>query len=365
MIYDYLIVGAGFFGATFARMATDAGKKCLVIDSRKHIAGNAYSERQEGIDIHVYGPHIFHTNDDGIWNFVNRFAEFNNFVLSPKAHTNGRMYSLPFNMNTFNELWGCTTPQQAKDIIEAQRFNGTPSNLEEQALSLVGSDIYNLLIKGYTQKQWQKDPKDLPEFIIKRLPLRFTYDNNYFNDKYQGVPVDGYTEMFKKMLDGITVHLNTDYFASKDYLDKQAKKVVFTGKIDEYFGYEFGELEYRSLEFEHEWHDTDNFQGAAQINYPDPSIPWTRMIEHKHFTKAKSDKTIVTKEIPCEYNRTKVPYYPVNDTKNNEIYKKYRDKSEELDSVIFGGRLADYQYMDMHQVIGSALKKAKIELNQE
>jgi UDP-galactopyranose mutase len=242
MMYDYLIVGAGFFGATFARMATDAGKKCLIIDSRNHIAGNAYSERQEGIDIHVYGPHIFHTNDDGIWNFVNRFAEFNNFVLSPKVHTNGRMYSLPFNMNTFNELWGCTTPQQAKDIIESQRFKGTPSNLEEQALSLVGTDIYNLIIKGYTQKQWQKHPKDLPEFIIKRLPLRFTYDNNYFNDRYQGIPVNGYTEMFKSMLEGITVHLNTDYFASKEYLDKQAKKVVFTGKIDEYFDYEFGEL---------------------------------------------------------------------------------------------------------------------------
>ena len=265
-------------------------------------------------------------------------------------------------MNTFNELWGCTTPQQAKDIIESQRFNGTPSNLEEQALSLVGSDIYNLLIKGYTQKQWQKHPKDLPEFIIKRLPLRFTYDNNYFNDRYQGIPIDGYTKMFENMLSGITVQLDTDYFANKDELDKLAKKVVFTGKIDEYFGYEFGELEYRSLDFTHKWYETDNYQGAAQVNYPDPSVPWTRLIEHKHFTKVKSDVTVVTKEVPCEYNRTKTPYYPINDTKNNDIYKKYRDKSESLSNVIFGGRLSEYKYYDMHQVIGSAMATFKKEL---
>ena len=362
MIYDYLIVGAGFFGATFARLMTDAGKKCLVVDSRRHIGGNAYSERIEGIDVHLYGPHIFHTNDDDIWEFVNRFSKFNNFVLSPKVKTKGKMYSLPFNMNTFYELWGCTTPEQAQKIIEKQRFKGTPKNLEEQALSLVGKDVYETLIKDYTSKQWRRHPKDLPADIIKRLPVRFVYDNNYFNDKYQGIPVDGYDMLFQRMLDGTTIHLNTDYFASKPFLDRQAKKVVFTGKIDEYFDYQFGELEYRTLDFEHVKHDVENYQGVAQLNYPDLSIPYTRTIEHKHFTRVKTPTTIVTTETPAKWSRGKVPYYPINDDKNNEIYKKYRDKANSLDNVIFGGRLSEYRYYDMHQVIGSAMVAARKEL---
>ena len=362
MIYDYLIVGAGFFGATFARLMTDAGKKCLVVDSRRHIGGNAYSERIEGIDVHLYGPHIFHTNDDDIWEFVNRFSKFNNFVLSPKVKTKGKMYSLPFNMNTFYELWGCTTPEQAQKIIEKQRFKGTPKNLEEQALSLVGKDVYETLIKDYTSKQWRRHPQDLPADIIKRLPVRFVYDNNYFNDKYQGIPVDGYDMLFQRMLEGTTIHLNTDYFASKPFLDRQAKKVVFTGKIDEYFDYQFGELEYRTLDFEHVKHDIENYQGVAQLNYPDLSIPYTRTIEHKHFTRVKTPTTIVTTETPAKWSRGKVPYYPINDDKNNEIYKKYRDKAKSLDNVIFGGRLSEYRYYDMHQVIGSAMVAARKEL---
>ncbi len=361
MKYDYLIVGAGFFGATFARLATDAGKKCLIIDSRNHIAGNAYTKKEDGIDVHMYGPHIFHTNNKEIWDFVNRFTEFNNFVLTPKVYRSGRMYSLPFNMNTFYEIWGCTTPSQAKKIIESQKFQGTPTNLEEQALSLVGRDIYELLIKDYTAKQWQKHPVDLPTFIIKRLPVRFTYDNNYFNDRYQGIPVDGYTALFEKMLDGIEVRLNTNYFDDREGWNSLASKVVFTGKIDEYYGYEFGELEYRCLEFRHEKKNEENFQGSVMINYPEPEIPWTRVVEHKHFTKVKTDTTIVTYETPVKYERNKVPYYPINDEKNTEIYNKYRDKSELEKNVIFGGRLAEYQYMDMHQVIGSAMKSFKEE----
>jgi UDP-galactopyranose mutase len=363
MKYDYLIVGAGFFGATFARLATDAGKSCLVIDKRSHIGGNAYSQKVDGIDVHLYGPHIFHTNDDDIWNFVNKFSKFNNFVLSPKVYRDGKMYSLPFNMNTFYEMWGVTTPEQAKQVIDSQKFKGEPSNLEEQALSLVGKDIYETIIRDYTIKQWKKDPKDLPSFIIKRLPLRFTYDNNYFNDKYQGIPENGYDQLFIKLLDGISVRVDADYFKFKKIWDKIADKVVFTGKIDEYFDYEFGELEYRTLDFIHERLETDNAQGNAIINYPDKDVPWTRLIEHKHFTKAKTDFTIVTKEIPAEWDKTKVPYYPINDEKNTAIYNMYRDKAETLDAVIFGGRLAEYQYMDMHQVIGSAMVAARKELS--
>lgn len=360
--YDYVIVGSGFFGATFARLMTDAGKKCLVIESRSHIGGNAYTEKKEEIDVHVYGPHIFHTNDDDIWQFVNKYAKFNNFILSPKAYVNGRMFSLPFNMNTFHEVWGCTTPEQAKKIIDSQKFEGEPQNLEEQALSLVGRDIYELLIKGYTKKQWKKDPKELPSFIIKRLPLRFVYDNNYFDDKYQGIPIEGYTKLFENLLNGIEVRLSENYFNKKDYYDNTSNKVVFTGKIDEYFDYEFGELEYRTLEFEHNVFDIENYQGCAQVNYTDESVPWTRIIEHKHFVKGKSKKTVVTKEIPVEWNATKIPYYPINDEKNMEMYKKYYEKSKLLKNVIFGGRLSEYRYYDMHQVIGSAMKKAKDEL---
>lgn len=358
MAYDYLIVGAGFFGSTFARLATDSGKKCLVIDSRNHIGGNAYSEKQDGIDVHMYGPHIFHTNDERIWNFVNSFSKFNNFILSPKVYIDGKVYSLPFNMNTFYEIWGTTTPNVAKQIIENQRFKGTPSNLEEQALSLVGRDIYELLIKDYTKKQWKKDPKDLPSFIIKRLPLRFTYDNNYFNDRYQGIPVDGYDKLFEKMLSGIEVRLNTDFFKT---ILPPFKKIVYTGKIDQYYGYRFGELEYRTQSFIHTKLDVENFQGCAIVNHPDPKYPWTRIIEHKHFTNAKVPHTIVTKEIPEEWATDKIPYYPINDERNMKIYNKYRDLADSQNFVLFGGRLAEYQYMDMHQVIGSAMKLAKKE----
>lgn len=356
-MYDYLIVGAGCFGATFARLATDDGKKCLVIDTRNHIAGNAYTTREDGIDVHVYGPHIFHTNDDDIWTFVNKFTKFNNFINSPKSYANGRMYSLPFNMNTFHELWGCTTPDQAKQIIESQKFRGTPTNLEEQALSMVGTDIYNLLIRDYTTKQWQKLPTELPSFIIKRLPLRFTFDNNYFDDKYQGIPVDGYTKMFENMLDGIEVNLGVNYFENKTYFNSLAKTVVFTGKIDEYFGYEFGELEYRTLDFQYEKKETSNYQGVAIVNYPDLDVPWTRIIEHKHFSKVKTKNTIITKEIPAKWDRNRVPYYPINDEKNTAIYKQYYEKSKTCQNVIFGGRLSEYRYYDMHQVIASAMHK--------
>lgn len=361
--YDYLIVGAGLFGATFAAIATEQGKKCLVIDSRKHIAGNAYTEEKEGIHIHKYGPHIFHTNNDRIWEFVNRYTSFNNFILSPKAYRDGRMYSLPFNMNTFYEVWGCVQPEQAKEIIEAQRFRGDPTNLEEQALSLVGRDIYELLIRSYTAKQWMKDPRELPAFIIKRLPLRFTYDNNYFDDKYQGIPVDGYTAMVQRMLKDCVVKLNEDYFKNKEMWDAQAKKVVYTGKIDEYFDYKHGDLEYRSLDFNTVYkEDISNFQGCAQINYTSPNVPWTRIIEHKHFTGAKTDGTFITTETPTAWSRNKIPYYPVNDMMNTYRYEKYAAEAETLQNVIFGGRLAEFKYMDMHQVIASAMKIAEKEL---
>jgi UDP-galactopyranose mutase len=361
MKYNYLIVGAGFFGATFARLATDAGKTCLVIDSRSHIGGNAYSEKIEGIDVHVYGPHIFHTNDDDIWAFVNRFTKFNNFVLNPKLQSKGKLYSLPFNMNTFYELWGCTKPEEAKAIIESQKLklNRPPANLEEQALSMIGTDLYKLIVEDYTKKQWKKEPKDLPASIIKRLPIRFIFDNNYFDDKYQGIPVDGYGKLFERMLEGIEVRIEADYFKYKDMWDQLADKIVFTGKIDEYFDYEFGELEYRTLDFIHERLETDNAQGSAMINYPDSDVPWTRIVEHKHFTKAKTDFTIITKEIPAEWDKTKIPCYPINDEKNTAIYNKYREKADALENVIFGGRLTEYKYYDMHQVIGSAMATVK------
>jgi len=361
-MYDYIIVGAGFFGATFARIATDSGKKCLVIDSRKHIGGNAYSENIDGIEVHKYGPHIFHTNDDDIWSFINRFTRFNNYIHTPKALAKGRLYSLPFNMNTFNEIWGCILPSQALKIIESQKFKGEPSNLEEQALSLVGRDVYNLLISGYTLKQWRKDPKELPASIIKRLPLRFTYDNNYFNDKYQGIPINGYTQLFQNMLNGIEVRLNTNYFENVNYFKSLAKKIVYTGKIDEYFNYEYGELEYRSLEFQHETHEIDNYQGVSQMNYCDLDVPWTRIIEHKHFTKAKTSHTIITKEIPTVWDKKQIPCYPINDFMNQMRFKKYREKADSYDNVIFGGRLSEYRYMDMHQVIGSAMAMTRKEM---
>lgn len=357
MNYDFLIVGAGFFGATFARLAADNGKKCLIIDSRNHIGGNAYTRREDNIDIHVYGPHIFHTNDDDIWSFVNRFTKFNNFIYSPKSYVKGKLYSLPFNMNTFYEIWGCTTPDQAKLIIESQKFRENPTNLEEQALSMVGKEIYELLIRDYTAKQWQKPPSELPTFIIKRLPTRYTFDNNYFDDKYQGIPIDGYTNMFENILNGIEVRLNINYFQNKSYWDSLAKTVVFTGKIDEYFDYEYGELEYRTLDFQHEKKEQSNYQGVSVINYPDLKTPWTRIIEHKHFVKNRTQNTIITKEIPAKWNRDKVPYYPINDEKNTQIYKKYHEKTKACSNIIFGGRLSEYRYYDMHQVIASAMTK--------
>lgn len=360
--YDYLIVGCGLFGSTFARLATDQGKSCLVIDKRNHIAGNCYSEKIEGINVHTYGPHIFHTSNKIVWNFVNRFAEFNNFILSPKGFYKGKLYSLPFNMNTFYEMWGVKTPSQAKEIIENQRFEGTPKNLEEQALSLVGKDIYETLIKGYTTKQWGKDPKDLPTFIIKRLPLRFVFDNNYFNDCYQGIPIGGYTQMFEKILDGIEVKLNTDYLSNREYFNSLAKKVVYTGCIDEFFDYKYGELEYRSLEFSHECLDVDNHQGLAQLNYCDTDVDYTRIIEHKHFEKTNSEKTVITKEYPKQYKKGLTPYYPINDDMNQTLYKKYQEESKTLTNFIFGGRLSEYKYMDMHVVIESAINKFKGEL---
>ena len=359
MQYDYLIVGCGLFGTTFARLVTDAGKKCLIIDKRDHIAGNCYTENVDGINVHKYGAHIFHTSNKKVWEFVNRFAEFNNFINSPKAYSNGKLYSLPFNMNTFYELWGVKTPDSAQLILDQQRYMGPVFNLEQQALSLVGNDIYYTLIKDYTEKQWGRRAIDLPAFIIKRLPLRFTFDNNYFNDKYQGIPIGGYTKMFENMLDGIEVKLNTDYFSDRKYFNSLAKTVVYTGKIDEYFDYQYGELDYRSLRFDVKRLEEENHQGNAVINYCDMSRKYTRIIEHKHFEGAKTDHTVITKEYPQTYERGLTPYYPINDDVNQTLYKKYRDSAKSLTNVLFGGRLSEYKYMDMHVVIESAMNKAK------
>jgi UDP-galactopyranose mutase len=355
--YDYLIVGSGLFGSTFARLATDNGKKCLIIDKRNHIAGNCYTENIEGINVHKYGPHIFHTSNKIVWDFVNKFANFNNYIHSPKAYSNGKLYSLPFNMNTFYEMWGTTTPTQAKRVIEQQKFKEHPTNLEEQALSLVGADIYETLIKGYTTKQWGKNPKELPIFIIKRLPLRFTFDSNYFIDLYQGIPIGGYTQMFEKMLDKIEVLLDTDYFSNRDYFNSIADKVVYTGCLDEFFEYKYGKLEYRSLEFKTDVLDIDNYQGNAVINWTEKDVPWTRIIEHKHFEKKIDGKTVITKEYPKNYEQGLIPYYPINDDINQNMYKKYREESKKLTNFIFGGRLSEYKYMDMHVVIESAMNK--------
>ena len=357
MKYDYLIVGSGLFGATFARLATDAGKKCLVVDRKEHIAGNCYTHDDGGIHIHRYGPHIFHTSNKKVWEFVQRFADFNNFILSPKAWSNGKLYSLPFNMNTFYEMWGTYRPEDAKRKIDEQTYMGPVRNLEEQALFLVGTDIYETLIKQYTEKQWGRPARKLPSFIIRRLPLRFTYDNNYFNDRYQGIPIGGYTKMFEKMLDGIEVRINTDYLQDKEYFDSIAKKVIFTGPIDEYFGYSLGELDYRSLRFEEKRLGEDNYQGNAVINYCDNSRKYTRIIEHKHFDKVNTDHTVITKEYPQKYRRGLTPYYPINDKTNQDLYKKYKEMSNSLTNVMFGGRLAEYKYMDMHVVIESAMNK--------
>lgn len=362
--YDYLIVGAGLFGCVFAREAADKGKRVLVIDKRGHIAGNIYTEEVEGINVHKYGAHIFHTSDKAVWEYVNRFAEFNNYINCPVARYKDELYNMPFNMNTFSKMWGIRTPAEAKEIIERQRAEAgitQPKNLEEQALSLVGRDIYEKLVKGYTEKQWGRRATDLPAFIIKRLPVRFIYDNNYFNDRYQGIPMGGYTRMCEKMLSGIEVRLGVDYFADKAELDALADKVLFTGMIDEYFGYRYGELEYRSLRFESETLDCDNYQGNAVVNYTEYEVPYTRIIEHKHFEFGAQPRTVVTREYPAVWHKGDEPYYPVNDDRNNALYAKYKALADAEPHVIFGGRLGMYRYYDMDDTVSAAFMLLKAE----
>lgn len=364
MKYDYLIVGSGLYGSVFAHEMKKRNKKCLVIDRRHHIGGNIYCEKIEGINVHKYGAHIFHTNDKKIWDYVNSFVEFNRYTNSPLANYKGKLYNLPFNMNTFYQLWGVKTPDEAKMKIEEQvkELNiKNPKNLEEQALSLVGKDVYEKLIKGYTEKQWGRKAKDLPAFIIKRLPVRFTFDNNYFNDSYQGIPIGGYNKLIDALLEGIEIRTGVDFFKEKNELKTVANKIVFTGKIDEYFDLCYGKLEYRSLEFKHEILDIENFQGNAVVNYTERQIAYTRIIEHKHFEFGHQKKTVITKEYPNEWVEGNESYYPVNDEKNSRIYKKYKSLAEKEDNIIFGGRLAEYKYYDMHQVIASALVRVKKE----
>ena len=363
---DYLIVGAGLFGAVCARELKRAGKSVLVIDKRPHVAGNCYTEEIEGINVHKYGAHIFHTSDKEIWEYVNNFVEFNNYVNSPIARYKDELYNMPFNMNTFTKLWrDVFTPQDAKKRIEEERresFTENPKNLEEQAINLVGKTIFEKLVKGYTEKQWGKACTELPSFIIKRLPVRFTFDNNYFNDRYQGIPIGGYTKMVEKMLEGVEVRLNENFLDNKEKYLKEAKKIIYTGAIDEYFEYKFGPLEYRSVRFETEIYDTDNYQGNAVINYTDRDTPYTRVIEHKHFEFGKQEKTIVSREYSSKWEKGQEAYYPLNDEKNNELFKKYKELSVSQDQVIFGGRLGNYKYYDMHNVIREALNLVKIEL---
>mgnify|MGYP001071786176 CR=1 FL=1 len=356
--YDYLIVGAGLYGAVMAHELTKEGKSCLVIDKRDHIAGNVYCEEIEGIHVHRYGAHIFHTSDKKIWEYVNQFAEFNHYINSPVAVYKDELYSLPFNMNTFSKMWGIRTPREAKEMIEkqvAQSGVKEPKNLEEQALSLGGRDIYEKLIKGYTEKQWGRDCKDLPAFIIRRLPFRFTYDNNYFNDRYQGIPIGGYTAMVEKMLEGSEVRTGVDFFALRKAEPDIAEKTIFTGMIDEYFDYCLGALEYRSVRFETEVLDCDNYQGCAVVNYTDREIPYTRIIEHKHFEFGTQKKTVISREYSSEWQRGMEPYYPVNDEKNTRLYEEYKKLAEKEENVIFGGRLGDYKYYDMDKVVACAL----------
>lgn len=356
--FDYLIVGAGLFGSVFAYEATQRGKKCLVIDKRNHIAGNIYTENIEGINVHKYGAHIFHTSDKAIWEYVNRFADFNNFINSPIASYKDELYNLPFNMNTFSKMWGIKTPAEAKAIIAGQIANlniGEPQNLEEQALKLVGTDVYEKLIKGYTQKQWGRLCTELPAFIIKRLPLRFTYDNNYFNDRYQGIAIGGYTQIIEKMLAGSDVKTDTDYFEFIKENPDIAEKTVFTGQIDEFFGYRYGALGYRSVRFENEILDTDNYQGNAVVNYTDREVPYMRIIEHKHFEFGKQEKTVISREYSAEWQPGIEPYYPINDEANNALYEKYKTLAATRPDVIFGGRLGQYKYYDMDKVIAAAL----------
>ena len=364
-MYDYLIVGAGLYGAVFAYEAKEKGKKCLVIEKRNHIAGNVYCEEIDGINVHRYGAHIFHTSDKKIWDYVNNFAEFNNYINSPVARYKDELYNLPFNMNTFSKMWGIVTPQEAKDIIAAQiaDLNITePKNLEEQALSLVGRDVYEKLVKGYTEKQWGRDCKELPAFIIKRLPLRFTYDNNYFNDRYQGIPIGGYTKIVEKLLEGTEVKLGVDYLEHRDEYDGIADKVIYTGMIDQFYDYRLGVLEYRSVRFETEKLEVDNYQGNAVVNYTDREVSYTRIIEHKHFEFGKQPVTIISREYSSEWKKGDEPYYPVNNEKNNALYEQYRELANKDNKVIFGGRLGGYKYYDMDKVIAAALDMCENEL---
>lgn len=370
MKYDYLIVGAGLFGAIFAHEAKKAGKKVLVIDRRDHIGGNIYTKEVEGIQVHQYGAHIFHTSDKEVWDYIQQFAEFNRYTNSPVARYKDELYNLPFNMNTFSKMWGVRTPAEAKEIIQRQIKEAgitKPKNLEEQAISLVGKDIYEKLVKGYTEKQWGRRATELPSFIIRRLPVRYVYDNNYFNDKYQGIPVGGYTKIIERMLEGTEVRLMTDFFANREILAKEAENIVFTGMIDAYYDYCFGELEYRSLRFETEVLDMENYQGNAVVNYTEYEVPYTRIIEHKHFEygcqggyggdgSGVSDKTVITREYPAAWSRGEEPYYPMNDEKNNALYARYRELADQEEHVIFGGRLGMYRYYDMHQVVKEALE---------
>lgn len=366
-MYDYLVVGAGLFGAVFAHEAKKNGKSVLVIDKRPNIAGNIYTEKVEGINFHKYGAHIFHTNDTGVWNYITQFATFNRFTNSPVANYKGELYSMPFNMYTFNKMWGVVTPEEAAEKIEEQKseITGEPKNLEEQAISLVGRDIYEKLVKGYTEKQWGRDCKELPAFIIKRLPVRLTFDNNYFNALYQGIPVGGYTKMVENMLDGIEVRLNVDFLKEREKYEALADRIIYTGAIDAYFDYALGNLEYRSVRFENEVLDIPNFQGNAAVNYTDRETPWTRIIEHKWFEFGKDEagndlpKTVISKEYSSEWKPGDEPYYPVNDEKNNELYQEYKKMSEKEEKVIFGGRLGEYKYYDMDVTIRSALNLAE------
>ena len=362
--YDYVLVGGGLYSGVFAYLARKQGKKCLVLEKREHLGGNLYCEETEGIHVHRYGAHIFHTSNRKVWQFVNELAEFNRYTNSPVANYLGEMYNLPFNMNTFSKMWGVSTPEQAKAKIDEQRqvITSEPKNLEEQAISLVGTDIYEKLVKGYTEKQWGRDCKELPAFIIKRLPVRFTYDNNYFNDLYQGIPIGGYNVITDKLFEGCDVELSVDYLDNREHYDSLGNKIIYTGMIDAFYGYQFGKLEYRSLKYDTETLNTDNYQGVAVVNYTDRETPYTRIIEHKHFEFGTQDKTVITREYPVDWSEGMEPYYPVNDETNQNLYQAYEKLAQKEDRVIFGGRLAEYKYYDMDKVIESAFKMAESEL---
>ena len=362
--YDYVLVGGGLYSGVFAYLARKQGKKCLVLEKREHLGGNLYCEETEGIHVHRYGAHIFHTSNRKVWQFVNELAEFNRYTNSPVANYLGEMYNLPFNMNTFSKMWGVSTPEQAKAKIDEQRqvITSEPKNLEEQAISLVGTDIYEKLVKGYTEKQWGRDCKELPAFIIKRLPVRFTYDNNYFNDLYQGIPIGGYNVITDKLFEGCDVELSVDYLDNREHYDSLGNKIIYTGMIDAFYGYQFGKLEYRSLKFDTETLNTDNYQGVAVVNYTDRETPYTRIIEHKHFEFGTQDKTVITREYPVDWSEGMEPYYPVNDETNQNLYQAYEKLAQKEERVIFGGRLAEYKYYDMDKVIESAFKMAESEL---